>query len=143
MMAAYDDPADETVEYGNSGQVSDNEAAAEFVMTLLQAGVIAHMLHLQTRSFAEHAALDGLYSAMPGKVDALVEVYQGIYGLIESYPERPELPRSDNCVAFVTGLQRFIAARRAAVSDESQVQNLIDEIAALVDATAYKLKFLS
>lgn len=142
-MAVYDDPADEAVEYGNSAQVSDNEAAAEFVMVLLQAGVVAHVMHLQTRSYAEHMALDALYSALPGKVDALVEAYQGIYGLIESYPERPELPRTDNCVAFITGLQRFIADRRGAVSDESEIQNLIDEVASLIDATAYKLKFLS
>jgi len=142
-MLAGDNPADEDVEYGNSTHANTNKVASEFFMVLLQAAVVAHVLHLQTRSFAEHMALDTLYTELPGLTDSLIEAYQGKYGLVMDYPPKPPLPASTNCVAFVTGLNKYIDDKRANVSDDSEHQNMIDEIVSLLDSTTYKLKFLS
>lgn len=138
-----DDQSDEAVEYGNSTQVSSNKKAHEFFMVLLQASVVAHVLHLQTRSYAEHMALDALYSELPGLADTLIEAYQGKYGLVEDYPHPVPLPASNNPVAFVVGLNKYVDQNREAVSDDSEHQNLIDEIVQLLDQTIYKLKYLS
>lgn len=138
-----DDPSDEAVEYGNSTHANDNADASEFFSVLLAAAPVAHMLHLQTRSFAEHMALDALYSELPGLTDTLIESYQGKYGIVMDYPMPPPLPVSKNPVAFVTGLNKYIDGQRAAVSDDSEIQNSIDEIVTLLDQTTYKLKFLA
>jgi hypothetical protein len=142
-MLSGDNPADEAVEYGNSTHVNSNKTAAEFFMVLLQAAVVAHVLHLQTRSFSEHMALDALYTELPGLTDGLIESYQGKYGLVMDYPERPPLPSASNCVAFVTGLNKYVDQKRADVSDDSEIQNQIDEIVTLLNSTTYKLKFLA
>lgn len=138
-----DDPADEAVEYGSSTQVNTNPAAAELFLVLLHAATVAHILHLQTRSFAEHMALDELYKALPDLTDALIESYQGKYGLVMEYPAKPPMPPTDNCVRFVVGLNKYVDQVRAKVSDDSEIQNQIDEIVTQLNSTTYKLKFLS
>jgi Family of unknown function (DUF5856) len=143
MLAGNDNPADEAVEYGNSAQTNTNKKASEFFSVLLQAAVVAHILHLQARSFAEHMALDTLYSELPGLTDSLIESYQGKYGLVMDYPPKPPMPAATNCVAFVTGLNKYIDDVRLEVSDDSEHQNAIDEIVTLLNSTTYKLKFLS
>ena len=50
-----------------------NPKAAEFMMVLLHAATIAHIIHLQTNSFAQHMALDELYQALPDLADELIE----------------------------------------------------------------------
>lgn len=142
-MSANDNPEDEEVEYGNATQVNTNKTASEFFSVLLQAAVVAHVLHLQTRSVAEHLALDEFYNALPGLADELIESYQGKYGLVMDYPPKPPMPASTNCVAFITGLNKYIDQKRADVSDDSEHQNTIDEIVTLINRTTYKLKYLS
>jgi hypothetical protein len=46
-------------------------------------------------------------------------------------------------VAFVVGLNKYVDDKRMDVSDDSEHQNLIDEIVQLLDSTTYKLKYLS
>lgn len=142
-MLANDNPADEAVEYGNSNKTSTNKPAHEFFSVLLMAAPYAHMAHLQTRSFAEHMALDGLYSELPGLVDTLIESYQGKYGLVMDYPAPKALPPLGNPVAMVTQLNKYIDENREKVSDDSEIQNAIDEIVTLINTTTYKLKYLT
>lgn len=122
----------------DENEMSDNTDAALFIATLLVAAPVAHMLHLSTRSFAEHKALERLYSELPSAVDELAECYQGCYGRIGSYP-RVMLPRMEKPSQFVAGLVEFVEDNRENVSDDSQIQNVIDEIAQLLDSTAYQL----
>lgn len=143
MLAGNDNPADEVVEYGNSTQASTNKAAHEFFAVLLMAAPYAHMAHLQTRSYAEHMALGTLYEELPELVDSLIESYQGKYGLVMDYPVPAKLPPLGNPVAMVTQLNKYIDDTRANVSDDSEIQNQIDEIVTLVNSTTYKLKFLA
>lgn len=130
-------------EYGNSDEVSNNQVAAEFIASLLAAAPLAHILHLQTRSFAEHMALGTLYEELPEKVDALAEAYQGLHGLITDYPAPAFNKAGGNPVEFVQSVTDYVRNERAKVATESELQNLIDEIAELLDSTLYKLKFLA
>lgn len=116
-------------------------AVAEFVMRLMHARTDGHLMHLQTRSFSEHMALGGFYEGIGDLVDGFVEAYQGKYGIIEDYP-RGYTPPSDDCVVELTGLKDFVADTRRDVPQDSELQNIIDEIAALIDSTLYKLRFL-
>ena len=118
-------------------------AAAEFIATLLMAAPLAHMLHLQTKSYAQHKALEELYTELPELVDSLAEAYQGCYGLIEDYPMPDYSTPHRDGLSLVEALKDYVDTTRADVADESQIQNLIDEIAGFLDGIAYKLKFLS
>lgn len=123
-------------------EASENPAAAEFFITLMHAATSGHILHLQTRSFAQHAALDGFYSELPGLVDKVVETYQGKYGLILNYPSGYAVP-SGAPIEFVSALGDYVQATRASVASDSEIQNLIDEIQAHINTTLYKLRFLA
>lgn len=142
-MLAQDNQADEMVEYGNSAHTSTNGKAHEFFAVLLMAAPYAHMAHLQTRSLAEHMALGTLYQELPSLADSLIESYQGKYGLVIDYPAPAKLPPLGNPVAMVTHLNKYVDENRADVSDDSEIQNTIDEIVTLLNSTTYKLKFLA
>jgi len=121
---------------------SDNPAAAEFFITLMHAATSGHILHFQTRSFAQHMTLDAFYSELPGLVDSVVEAYQGKYGLVLDYPSGYSVPTSA-AIDFVSALSDYVMSSRANVADDSEIQNLIDEIQDLIDSTLYKLRFLA
>ena len=120
---------------------SSNPTAAEFFATLLHAATSGHILHLQTRSYAEHKALDKFYSELPGLVDSLIESYQGKYGLVLDYPsgyQAPTVPPQE----FVSALSDYVIGTREAVASDSELQNDIDAIQTLINSTQYKLTFL-
>jgi hypothetical protein len=142
-MLSGDNPADEAKEYSTAEGSSTNAKAAEFFMVLLMAAPMAHILHLQTRSFAEHMALNTLYSELPELTDTLIESYQGKYGIVENYPNQATMPPYNNALEFVVHLNKFVDDTRYLVCDDSEMQNAIDEIVTLLNSTTYKLKFLS
>lgn len=116
------------------------KAAAKFIQTLFHAATTAHIMHLQTRSYAAHVALNEFYEAMPDLADAVAEAYQGKYGLITGYTSDYTLAKDP--VAFLQDLMGFVEANRDFCED-SEIQNLIDSIADQIASTMYKLKFLS
>ena len=111
-----------------------------FVMCLLHAVTNTHILHLQSRSYSEHKALQGLYEGLDTLIDDFVEAYQGKYGIIEGYPSDYEQPTP--ALEYVISLADYIKQAREAIAQDSELQNIIDEIAQLVDSTLYKLRFL-
>ena len=121
---------------------STNAAAAEFFITLLHAATSGHVLHLQTRSFAQHKTLDEFYNELPGLVDEVIEAYQGKYGLVMDYPSGYAVPTTAP-IDFVSALSDYVTSTRASVAADSELQNLIDEIQQLIDSTLYKLRFLA
>jgi hypothetical protein len=46
-------------------------------------------------------------------------------------------------IDFVSALSDYVMSSRANVADDSEIQNLIDEIQDLIDSTLYKLRFLA
>ena len=116
--------------------------AADFVLTMLHAATNAHILHLQTRSFAQHMALGSFYEELTELADSLAEAIQGAQGEILRYPVDYFAP-APTPLEELEELKEYVEQERGKVSDRSEIQNIIDEIAALIDSTLYKLKFLS
>ena len=54
----------------------------DFVGTLFLARDVAHSVHLNTRSFAKHSALNEFYDEIVELADKFAEAYQGRHGLI-------------------------------------------------------------
>lgn len=120
----------------------ESAIAADFVLTLLHSGTAAHLLHLQTRSYAQHIALGDYYDQVIELTDSFAETYQGRYGLLTGY-QPGFAPASGGAVAFINGVSEYIGAVRGDLPQDSHLQNIVDELAALADATRYKLTNLS
>jgi hypothetical protein len=95
-----------------------------------------HLTHLQTTSYAEHVALNGYYDGLLDLTDKLVETYFGIIGKKLSI----KIPQSEfiNAQAHLKQLCSYIESNRT-LFEESQIQNIIDEICALINKTQYML----
>lgn len=117
---------------------TDSAVAAEFFKTLLDAVTAAHLLHLQSRSYAQHVALGDFYSALQDLADGLIEAYQGKYGIVTGYPMGPSQPNADP-IAFMAQLSDYVRNTRAGVASDSELQNDIDLIQTLIGSTLYKL----
>lgn len=118
-----------------------NKSDGEFVLTLLHAATNAHLLHLSSTSYAEHMALGTFYQELPELVDTLAEAMQGNAQALLNFPIDYYAP-AETALEELTQLQAYVQEARKDVMQDSEIQNLIDEIAALIDATVYKLRFL-
>jgi DNA-binding ferritin-like protein len=114
--------------------------AAELVMKCFHARTNAHVLHLQTDSYAEHKALEEFYTELVELADRFAETYQGSYGVIKDYPSGFEF--ADDCLDLVEEFEDWIGKHRAEIGDkeDTHLQNLIDEIVALARSTRYQLR---
>lgn len=116
-------------------------SANEMICRLFQARTAAHMAHLQTRSFAQHKALDDFYSGIVDLTDAFAETYQGIFGIIEEYPPCP-MP-TGVAADWIDALRQWLKKNRdACCRNETPLENIQDEIQALCASTVYKLRNL-
>lgn len=113
----------------------------DFIMCLLHGVTNAHILHLQSKSYAEHKALGSYYDDLGDLVDSVVEQYQGLEARILNYPIEYR-PPADTAIAELEYMLEYVRVYRGAMGDDSAVQNSIDEIAALMQSTLYKLRFL-
>jgi hypothetical protein len=87
-------------------------------------------------------ALNTFYQELPDKVDDLIEAIQGLTGEIIQYPV-DYYPPLDNGLDELEALKEYVQSERHIVlPQESEIQNLVDEIAQLIDSTLYKLRFL-
>lgn len=121
---------------------SSAETVGAVVVNLFHVRTYAHLLHLSSTSYAQHMALDELYNGLPGLIDAWVESYQGLYGRITSYPNLSAAFVVNDPVSFVDACITYLKNARYETPQDSELQNALDEILALMNSVAYKLKNL-
>ena len=117
------------------------KSAATFVAVLFHSATNTHFMHLQTRSYAQHKALQEYYEGIVDLADKWAEAYQGCYDLIKAYPADFHLAKDP--VQYIEKIRDFVDVIRKTLPEDTPLQNIIDEIADLIDSTAYKLRFLS
>ena len=119
-----------------------NDPVMDFTMCLLHSVTNTHILHLTTRSYAEHKALEIFYGEVGDLLDAFIEAFQGKYGLLHDFIADYKLP--DAPVPYLEYLKTEVETlrRQPRFPQDSELQNLVDEIADLINSTLYKLKFL-
>ena len=117
---------------------------ADFVGTLFLARDVAHSVHLNTRSFAKHSALNSFYDEVVELADKFAEAYQGRHGLIGPI-SLMSAKKTSNIVEFLEDSLADIEKMRYEVVEKTDtpLQNIIDEIVGLYLSTLYKLKFLA
>jgi hypothetical protein len=121
--------------------VTPSVTVGEFFLKLLHAATNGHILHLQTKSYSEHKAMQRYYEELPDLVDSIIEQWQGAYQTIVEYPSTYEAPNSD-ALTEVLSVRDFLAKNRSIVGDYSSIQNEVDALMSLLDSTVYKLTFL-
>lgn len=114
--------------------------AALFVSVLFHSGTNAHFMHLQTKSYSEHKALGRYYEAVIDLADRWAEAYQGCYQVIDTYPSDFHIAKVP--LTYIEKIKDFVDGIRKVLPDDSQLQNIIDEIVELLDSTCYKLREL-
>ena len=119
----------------------DKNKCPDFVLGLFHAVTNTHILHLQTRSFSIHSALGTYYLALNELVDTFAEAYQGKYGIIDGYKAAYSLPPAP--LEYAIQINDFITQTRVNLPQDSELQNLVDEIQSETDTLIYKLRFLA
>lgn len=117
---------------------------ADFVGTLFLARDVAHSVHLNTRSFAKHSALNTFYDEIVELADKFSEAFQGRNGLIGPI-SLMSATKTNNIIEFLQASMDELEKCRYEVCEKTDtpLQNIIDEIIGLYLSTLYKLKFLA
>jgi hypothetical protein len=133
------------VTFRASVEAPQDDPVMDFTMCLLNSVTTAHILHLSTRSYSQHKALKGFYTEIGDLVDGFVEAFQGKYGLLTKYPMSCDLMPNADPVVYLEYLKVEVSTLRVMPKfpRDSELQNITDEIAALIDSTLYKLRFLA
>lgn len=104
---------------------------------------LAHRAHFATSSYSQHMALGAFYDAIVDDADAIAEAYMGRTGeKLSAIPFVIDQPSGD-ILADLEAQRAWIAANRAEVSSDSEIQNLIDGAVGTFDTAIYKLRFLA
>jgi hypothetical protein len=125
---------------------SINEAPSnvmgEFAMCLLNGVTAGHIHHLGTDSYSQHMALGDFYVELDKRADKFIEAYQGKKSKI-IFAEKA-LFLGENGLELVQYICDQIESYRKmpGFPQESELQNIVDELLDLADSTKYKLKFL-
>lgn len=120
-----------------------NESLGSMMFDLLHSATVTHIMHLQTESFAEHMALGEYYEAIPDLVDALIEAWQGNnQQILRGYGEGEESYEGMKPLDYLQELRDEFVMSRPLIGEDSELQNLADEIVDQLDSTLYKLRFL-
>ena len=115
-----------------------------FIGHLFLARDVTHSVHLNTRSYAKHVALNEFYDEVVELADKFAEAYQGRHGLIGPI-SLMSAKKTSNVTDFLEASLADLEEMRYKVceKDDSALQNIIDEIIGLYLSTIYKLKFLA
>jgi hypothetical protein len=113
------------------------------VQKLFESRQVAHNVHLQTKSYAMHKALNGFYDDIVGFADSLIETYQGQYGLISDYKMEVPNIKPDGIIDYLEeAAEIFKLGHNSFDEKDTHLHNILDEIVGLTYQTLYKLKFL-
>ena len=99
-----------------------------------------HIMHLKTKSYAEHKALNEFYDGIVDLADDLAEATQGQYGLLDI--PFVNLTVGKDSAEFLKGQLTELDKVMAGV-DEDYLMNIYQEIQKLYRSTIYKLVNLS
>lgn len=124
--------------------MNSDKTAGLLAAHLFLARDLAHRAHSRTTgpgSFAAHDALGDFYEGVIGLADEFVEQYQGEYETLL------DIPLLDNEYEgeirdVLNQIKAWIQDNRREVTDDTSLQNTLDEVVKLFQHTNFKLLFL-
>ena len=117
----------------------NHEPCKRLLSVLMCGQVELRLIHWNTTSYAEHKAIGKLYDELADLTDQLAEVYMGIYGRVGAIPCELVTDTVPDAASYVGDMAQFVEAIRTEMPNDTQLQNLLDEIASAIDKTNYLL----
>jgi hypothetical protein len=119
----------------------DTKIPGNFLMKLFHARTNAHVAHLSTRRYAAHMALGDFYETIIDHADSYAESFQGKYGLI---PIEGKFVQTDKMIEMLEELSTWVVENRPMLyaKTDTELANVVDEVAGCINSTLYKLRFL-
>lgn len=111
-----------------------------FISYLFEIQVNTHIKHLQSKSYAEHKALQALYEGLPDLIDRYTEGYQGVYKIVKNY-NKINLYEKADCCEYLSYCISKVNSYREYIK-ESFLLQIHDDILELLYTTKYKLENL-
>jgi len=112
----------------------------EFVGALFEIETTAHIAHLQTTSYAQHMALNELYTSIVDWRDDFCESYTGKYGIIKDIPIKKE-PEGQDMILYIKRKALAFEEYEKSLKD-GYLQQIVQSVIELIYSTIYKLKNL-
>lgn len=118
--------------------------ACDFVGALFLARDVTHSVHLNTRSYSKHKALQKFYENIIELADDFAEAYQGRHGLLGPI-SLMSAKKTTNVIEFLENQLAEIESVRYDICDKTDttLQQLIDNVVQLYLSTLYRLRFLA
>lgn len=124
-----------------SNEGVSNTVASEFFARARALSTTTHFAHLSTDSYSEHIALNTFYEDIVETIDKFCEAYIGLYGKFITLPSIPT--KMQVAVDAIIEFREWINSNRDFITDDSSLNNIIDETVELCNTTVYKLQKLS
>lgn len=122
--------------------IGDDQTIKTLIANVFLTRNYLHLAHWNTKSYATHEAVGGLYESVISDLDEIVEVYQGKYGLLENLAVNGGVVPKCICEHLKQEVA-WIEANRTSISRGcSAIENLIDNLVASEHKTIYKLENL-
>lgn len=114
------------------------------IAQLFAARDAAHRLHLRTRSFAQHIALNDLYEGLLDGADTVAELYQGKYGILNIPSLATSGLNEQDANSFIRDLATWAEASRSVFNPaDTNLLNEWDTVLSLIYRAKYKLENLA
>ena len=123
---------------------AQRDAVAELIGKLFNSSTQAHILHLQTDSYAKHKALNKYYDGIVSLADKYAESYQGIYGIIKGYKASGKYKEGEAAIIpYFEKLEREVKALKPRLPKDEDLENAYADILDLIHSTIYLLTKLN
>jgi hypothetical protein len=114
------------------------------IAQLFAARDLAHMLHLRTRSFAQHLALNDLYEGLLEGADTVAELYQGKYGILNIPATTALVFQTQDAQTFIRELAIWAESSRSVFNPaDTNLLNEWDNVLSIIYRAKYKLENLT
>ena len=112
----------------------------EFIVQSFAVRTAAHLLHLSSKSYAQHVALGDFYEALSDLTDKYAEVYMGLENQVTSWPSKT--PPLGAPVEVLSAYLLSVRKEQKEDNDSQALLNILAEMEELTAQTLYKLRFL-
>ena len=122
--------------------MGDEKIVGEFALTLLHSvtNVRTHHWLIIDKSNPQHQALGMYCDKMPALIDGLIESLMGDPAdFIPEFPADYYAPAA-NGIAEINDILQYVKENRHTISEETDIQNQIDEMVTLIKKVRYLLR---
>lgn len=119
---------------------SKHAAVVDLLSKLMHSRNQAHILHLQTNSYAAHKALNAYYDGIIPLLDKYAETYQGLYGIVKGYKSNGKYVEGHKSILpYFKKLDKEILALKPKLPKDLDLENNYADILDLIHSTQYLL----